>query len=527
MSNNVSYSFVSDSPDTITFRSTVNSFGLDHVTDKDITSFYSNFSQFSHTDTGLLPVDGSGLLSIRSAGPHTQIAYQHKPGMYYINWGGYEGDRSAVKYYVAQPYRIVIADLLNGNILGARTFYSPYSITHPEIPLYHVNLPNINCRGYRGNAVGWICLYHNDDISTYPFNEKLIKILDRCSGTEAYNDANMSETDGPRFYRDNYKPSYLWEPQKWQDYSQTNGYEWTLDPDLWIPVFVKDKDNQDKHYDNGQPLTFLDAITGNCKMYYHDDNPSKPYNMLSRLDLSLPSATVFSWFKNSYNTSKPHFVNVDTFSQTTEIRVSIAETPASLFDQQTEQELYPCDSCSEEFSEDDLSNVHGGYHYCSDCLSEHAVWVDHLSEYVWIETDHIHYDELSDSYYHLGIYNNYIACQNCNAIHIYHDSKNLKKVNHWTAFDFSNHPSEICSDCIGLDSYDDDTQSSLPVCKCYNCQTLVPDPINSTYQSKFRLHEDLNNEESFNTTHDVFCNKCWYECVETEQQAVETEQQAF
>ena len=147
---NVQYTFVKDEGNLV-FRSSVNSFGLDHVTDKDLSSFYVSFSQSAYFDTGLLPVDGSGLLSIRTAGNHTQIAYQHKPGMYYINWGSYEGDRDAIKYYVAQPYRIVIADLLNGNIYGARTFYSPIPITHPFTPLYDVNLPNINCKGYRGN----------------------------------------------------------------------------------------------------------------------------------------------------------------------------------------------------------------------------------------------------------------------------------------------------------------------------------------------------------------------------------------
>ena len=100
-----------------------------------------------------------------------------------LTGGSYEGDHEARKYYVAQPYRIVVADLLNGNIYGARTYYSPMPITYPQAPLYHVNLPNINCKGYRGNSVGWICLYHNEDISAYPFNEKLVKILDRCSGT--------------------------------------------------------------------------------------------------------------------------------------------------------------------------------------------------------------------------------------------------------------------------------------------------------------------------------------------------------
>ena len=60
--SNVNYSFTDqDSNGNIVFRSTVNSFGLDHVTDKDLTSFYTKFSSNAYLDTGLLPVDGSGL----------------------------------------------------------------------------------------------------------------------------------------------------------------------------------------------------------------------------------------------------------------------------------------------------------------------------------------------------------------------------------------------------------------------------------------------------------------------------------
>jgi len=154
----VTYSFVKDEGNFV-FRSKVNSFNLDHVTDKDVSSFYTSFSNYAYFDTGLLPLDGTGLLGIRKAGDHTQVIYQHKPGMYYVNWGAYERDYDAVKFYFAQPYRIVIIDFLDNNLLGARTFYTVEPATHSGVQLYHVNLPNINCKGYRGNAVGWICLY--------------------------------------------------------------------------------------------------------------------------------------------------------------------------------------------------------------------------------------------------------------------------------------------------------------------------------------------------------------------------------
>lgn len=509
MSNNVSYSFIASDSGNLTFRSTVNSFGLDHVTDKDIVSFYSQFSQMAYTDTGLLPVDGSGLLSVRSAGPHTQIAYQHKPGFYYINWGEHEGDRNAVKYYVAQPYRIVIADLLNGNVLGARTFYSPVPITYPEAPLYHVNLPNINCKGYRGNAVGWICLYHNEDISNYPFNEKLAKILDRCSGTEAYNDANMSETDGPRFYRDHNKPSYLWDPSEWQAYSDTHGYEWTLDPELWIPVLVQGKDSQDRHHTNGQPLTFVNAITGNSKMYYYDDNPIKPYNMIARPDLSLSSSLVFSWFKNSYNISTTSFKNIDVFDASSNLRTELSLKQPQIFNEDNE-DTFICDSCGEDSSSP--VEIYGGSLYCSDCISEYTTYVWHLEQYVWHEDDNIYYDEDSDKYYHLSEWSQYMTCDNCGHIHIYQNSS--QQINIWTT-NGEDQDHSICSKCVGHDFSINKQSSSYPIEKCTNCKISIPSHTSFQYfvNTSYLLDENGNNilDENGNTVLTPYCNSCWYE----------------
>jgi len=400
--SNVNYSFTNkDSDGSLVFRSTVNSFGLDHVTDKDLLSFYANFSLNSYQDTGLLPVDGSGLLAIRSAGNHTQIAYQHKPGMYYINWGTHEGDIEAKKYYIAQPYRIVIADLLNGNILGARTFYSPIPITYPQAPLYHVNLPNINCKGYRDNAVGWICLYHTGDISQYPFNEKLAKILDRCSGTEAYNDNNMSETDGPRFYRDNNKPEHLTNPQAWEDYSDQNGYDWTLDPEIWIPVLVQDMDNQEKHYPNGQPLTFADALMGNYQAYYTDTLIPKPINLIARGDSSLESSTVFTWFKQAYNNSSTSNDQSlwNSFSSSLNVREKLSLAPPVFVpnEEEEDEDSWMCETCSESFGTDMQSvSTYSNDYVCSTCLAEHFVYVSHMDNYAYIE-DCLYLDG-SDSY---------------------------------------------------------------------------------------------------------------------------------
>ena len=393
--SNVTYSFV-DTEGSMVLRSTVNSFGLDHVTDKDMNSFYSNFSQYSHLDTGLLPVDGSGLLSLRTAGNHTQIAYQHAPGMYYINWGQYEGDRDAVKWYVAQPYRIVIADIMNGNLLGARTFYSTVPITHPDIPLYHVNLPNINCKGYRGNGVGWICLYHTDDITSYPLSEKISYIIDRCSGTEAYNDQNMSETDGPRFYRENDYPTHTYDPSTWQSYSSTHGVEWTLDSSNWIPVLVQDIDHQDRHSADGIPLTFASAILGDYQAYYTDPIIPKPINIISRPDRTLSADFTFKIFKIAYNSSQTTFDPHNVYADSLSIRESNSLKQPTLPDPEY---TWYCEDCSEHYTEDDQVNqTYGSDYICNSCFEQYTYCIN-------TEKYHYHEDTLylgsSDCYIYL------------------------------------------------------------------------------------------------------------------------------
>jgi len=445
--SNVQYSFINTEEGNLTFRSSVNSFGLDHVTDKDLTSFYTSFSNYSYIDTGLMPVDGSGLLALRSAGNHTQIVYQHKPGMYYINWGQYEGDRNATKYYVAQPYRIVIADLMDGNIYGARTFYSPVPITYPHAPLYHVNLPNINCKGYRGNGVGWICLYHNEDISKYPFGEKLAKVLDRCSGTEAYNDQNMSETDGPRFYRENGKELHLHDPIAWQNYSDKNGYEWTLDPDIWIPVLVKDRDHQDKHYSNGQPLTLADAIAGNYQAYYTDTTIPKPVNQILRSDYTLPAAKVFDWFKMAYNssTTQPPVINVIENSENVKLNQSTA-APVFVDEEEDSENCWSCEDCEEYFTTDVSPNASAHSPFICDSCFEGYVFSINTNEYHHPDGGGVLWLSLSDAWIYLPSApgESYKYCRECdNGIYYTHPE--------FHAFTMSEKYSGICQSCQNAD----------------------------------------------------------------------------
>jgi hypothetical protein len=350
----VAYSFVKDTSN-IVFRSKVNSFNLEHVTDKDIRSFYTNFSNYAAFDTGLMPLDGTGVLSIRKAGPYTQVVYQHKPGQYYVNWGQHERDPDAKNYLLAQPYRILIIDFKDNNLLGARTFYSIVPATYPDIQLYHVNLPNINCKGYRGNAVGWICLYHNTDWSHLPFNERLALAVERCSGVEPYNDANMSETDGPRLYREMFANdstfSYLWDPQQWEEKTSEEGVDWTLQDNVWIPIHVQDIDSQDRHVGNGVPLTLRMAITGAYQAYYTDKVHIKPITALQRNAGVLESKDIMDYFVRSYNNSVTNYAGIDPYEQSQEFRqnrTKLDETPHFEEDEEQEEEEHDEDNGDED-----------------------------------------------------------------------------------------------------------------------------------------------------------------------------------
>lgn len=491
----VDYSFVKNAEGSFTFRSTVNSFGIENITEKDINSFYVNFSDKALLDTGLLPVDGTGMLAYRKADNHEQIAYQIKPGKYYINWGAHEHDSSARTYYVAQPYRVIIADLLNGNLLGARTFYSPYPITSPSSQLYHVNLPNINCQGYRGNAVGWICLYHTHDISGLPFNEKVSHILQRCSGVETYNDANMSETDGPRFYASHYSKDsslqHLWDPQAWEDYSESNGYEWTLDPDIWIPVLVTDLDNQGSHDKEGMPLDIQMALLGNYQAYYSDSLIPKPVNAIVRHGLDYPADKILSMFVKTYadSTEVGHHSSQDVYSKTLEARETTSLAVQSA-------KIVSCNFCGNDLDVENescysLPDKDDSF-ACDDCFHENYVLIESAGEYFSLENSHLFYDQYIEEWIHEHyIDNNYkkVVCSNCSSAYVVPDLPLMEDSRFYAprpeAAENEN-CTNVCISCI--QSFPDEKH------KCSLCSSIIPDPDSYVVQSFSGQH---------------FCNGCW------------------
>lgn len=288
-------------------------------------------------------------------GDRAQAVIILPPEISLILWGQYEG-ANANHYELAQPWRVIIADFKDNLFFGARMFYSPYEPFSPETQLYHVNLPNINCQGYRGNGVGWVCLYHrdNDKQQKMSWAEKIAYAVDRCSGQEAYNDANMSETDGPRFYSKNKYPKHTYDPHEWERKSSEDGISWTLDPSTWIPVLVAGPDQQDKHYTNGTPLTIAMACEGKYQAYYRDAK-NTPYSyQLDRQGKSSKeqkdAQNGFSAFAKSFvaksTTSvavKPLLVHVDpSHGQLRECRTCLEDKPLSSYLRSNSVNCNPC-----------------------------------------------------------------------------------------------------------------------------------------------------------------------------------------
>lgn len=250
--------------------------GQEKISEKSLSKFTQNLSENIPWDTGWMP---AGLRQYSQVGQEAQMVLVLPPGINRINWGEYERDKNVKTYLLAQPWRIIVTNLLKGNLLGSRMFYSPDPITSPEQPLYHQNLPNINCLGYNNTGVGWVCLYHTQDWSQLSLAEKILNNIERCSGVEAFNNRNMKSTHGPTIYANHKKPKFTYDPVEWEKVTEEHGVMWTLDPDLWIPILVKNRDEQDRHMNKGEPLTLEMVMNGNSNFYY-DDPHAKSYRFV-------------------------------------------------------------------------------------------------------------------------------------------------------------------------------------------------------------------------------------------------------
>lgn len=222
-------------------------------------------------ETGIIPQQGSGLISLRKGFGRLQFVYQIEPQVHTVKWDKYESTTDKKTYQLAEPWKIIISDYDNGNFLGSRHFYSPEPILSYNQPLYVINLPNTNTVGYSGNSIGWICHYHYDNTTQFSISEMINYAVYRESGlNEPYNDANMSETDGPRFYSGRGAPEFIWDPVEWAKKTAEEGVDWTLDPSLWQVVKIdwnKTK-SAESFDDNGEIYTLSDAVFKPYYAYY-------------------------------------------------------------------------------------------------------------------------------------------------------------------------------------------------------------------------------------------------------------------
>lgn len=324
-------------------------------------------------ESGLLP---PGLRYLRQAGEHMQMVIECPPAINLIIWGEYERDANAKKYLLAQPWRVIVADFLNSQLLGGRMYYTYGPLYTLDQELYHTNLPNTNCRGYRGNGVGWVCLYHKEDWSKLSIAEKAFKITQHISGGEAYNNANMSETDGTRFYQAAGKPKYTWDPVTWEKKSAKEGTDWTLQDDLWIPILVKDKDDQGNHYPGGVPLTLDMAMSGHAAAYY-GDKLKKPVNLLRRGEAD-GEALLQSVFTGAFNKApmdgKTEVVQqkADEINALTKaIKAAKKKLPAAkAVPIPVPEEYFTCSSCDDEFNMNDAFITEQEDYICEGCRNE-------------------------------------------------------------------------------------------------------------------------------------------------------------
>lgn len=235
-------------------------------------------------DTGILP---PGVVAIRRQGNRAQYVLQFPPGLYNITWGEVEDDEDAQVYRLAMPFRVVFCEYEDNRFVGLRMFYTLKRIDSYDDVLYHTNLPNVNCRGYNNTSVGWVCLYHDrgrgdqSHLKSPTIDaQRLVLAGLRASGNEAFNNENMSETDGPGFYSE-HRPNHLYlsNASAWEHRSDRLGWSWTLeDSDLWVPVLVNGPDDQSEHEYDGMPLTVGMVMHGISSYYYSDTLTVRPFN---------------------------------------------------------------------------------------------------------------------------------------------------------------------------------------------------------------------------------------------------------
>lgn len=164
-----------------------------------------NHMASSTFDTGVLPVSGTGLLRYQKGVTQDnitieQVAIQIEPRRYNANFN-YAGIANSA--LVSHPYLVLVSDWFNGRFKGCRGYYSPTPIKSDSSPLYHINLPNMNCLGYRDTTVGWICFYPDQETGLEYIDTTTVEGKITYTAARWYDEpfvSTMTETDGPKMY---------------------------------------------------------------------------------------------------------------------------------------------------------------------------------------------------------------------------------------------------------------------------------------------------------------------------------------
>lgn len=262
-------------------------------------TYMSAVADLGFFDSGLMPRKDTGLINYRRGAGWETFVFQVEAGEHLIIWGANEGSTNAKTYRVAMPFRIIIGDHKwhNGkwHLVGARHFYSYKPIKTWSDLLYNCNVPNLNCRGYNGTGVGWICLYHTKSYENMDLMQRVLTTSMRTSGEEAYNDSNMSHTDGARYYQSHGKPEYFYNPKFWAAKTKKDGWKWTTDQksNLLLRVVLNNptKTHMASNIAGGTHASLFDLTRGLYSAYYNDSMLLKPHNLM---DLNNPFVKKYS-----------------------------------------------------------------------------------------------------------------------------------------------------------------------------------------------------------------------------------------
>lgn len=469
-------------------------------------------------ETGFLPPH---VVSIRTMGDHQQYVLCLPPSANTIIWVEREGAPECT-YLLAQPYRVIIGDFVDGQFLGARLFYSPHPVTSFDAPLYHANVPNLNCRGYNDTSVGWVCLYPNEDTTAMSVAERIGYLGLKTSGNEAFNDENMSETDGPRFYADYDAPEFVWNPQAWEAKTLAEGVDWTLDPGLWLPVLVTDADDQDAHDSDGVPLTLAMAMTGYYKAYYPHRNPQAdrlaPINAFARAD-AIDFATLAADVARAVRVT-PASAQTTVTPPQPEVTVPFAHPVVTVQASQSAlhhahaaieanaMALQPtprCRSCQDTITGEGWTSPHNDDVYCEAC------WYDEFShcggcDQPFSNDDLVYYEHLGECWCQDCYYEHYSTeCQDCDEYCVADDAGNYP----FQRFDHDGHALGVwCDNCyehaLGTCNQCGVTEVVLHANKCALCTAQA----NTVYPACLACGATERPVYTVDPTHGVGCTAC-------------------